>query len=211
MCQSHGLATAWDGVAWTSRTRTPPLYPDAVTLRPSISIPELLARLDGNAGCSIKDSFASLDLAPYGFRVLFDAGWMLASRPPPASPQENGWERVSTPEGLDQWEAAWREPDDPRGLFLPALLEHEHVSILAHRAQGAVMAGAVCVRGAGVLGISNAFSRSGGATRSGWLDLARSLEPAHPVVTYVPSTSVSDIARLGFERMGPLRVWMRDG
>jgi hypothetical protein len=31
-------------------------------------VPELLARIDTSVGCSIKASFASLDLATYGFR-----------------------------------------------------------------------------------------------------------------------------------------------
>jgi len=30
----------------------------------------LLARIDRSVGCSIKDSFVSLDMAAYGFRVL---------------------------------------------------------------------------------------------------------------------------------------------
>jgi hypothetical protein len=34
------------------------------------SVSELLARIDTSVGCSIKASFASLDMAAYGFRVL---------------------------------------------------------------------------------------------------------------------------------------------
>jgi hypothetical protein len=34
------------------------------------SVPEVLARIDTSVGCSIKASFASLDVAACGFRVL---------------------------------------------------------------------------------------------------------------------------------------------
>jgi hypothetical protein len=54
LCRTHGAPTTLDEVAWTSRTRTPPFYPDAVTLVPEPDVPSLLARLDNAAGCSIK-------------------------------------------------------------------------------------------------------------------------------------------------------------
>ncbi len=77
VCGTHGLEPVFGRDAWTSRTRTPPYYPSAVTLVPGLSVPELLARVDRGAGCSIKDSFASLDLTEFGFRVLFEAEWIV--------------------------------------------------------------------------------------------------------------------------------------
>src|SRR5690349_13349736 len=79
ICRSHGARTRFDDVAWTSSTRTPPYYPDAVTLIPDLSVPDLLARIDSSAGCSIKDSFASLNLTEHGFRLLFEAQWIVHS------------------------------------------------------------------------------------------------------------------------------------
>jgi hypothetical protein len=46
LCRTHGARTTLDGVAWTSRTRTPPSYPDAVTFVPEPDVPSLLARID---------------------------------------------------------------------------------------------------------------------------------------------------------------------
>jgi len=63
ICRTHGAQTRFDENAWTSRTRTPPGYPDAVTLVPDLAVPDLLTRVDTSVGCSIKDSFTSLDLA----------------------------------------------------------------------------------------------------------------------------------------------------
>jgi hypothetical protein len=62
--------------AWATPTRTPPLYPDAVTLVPGVAAEALLARIDRDAGASVKDSYADLDLAPFGFHVLFEAQWI---------------------------------------------------------------------------------------------------------------------------------------
>lgn len=73
VCRSHGVSTRLEDDAWTSQTRTPPFYPDAVSLVRDASVEKLLARIDSSAGCSIKDSFASLDLSEHGFRVLFES------------------------------------------------------------------------------------------------------------------------------------------
>ena len=73
VCATHGIAGRFDEDAWVSARRTPPMYPDAVTLRDDGAVASLLARVDRTAGCSIKDSFATLDLTGAGFRVLFDA------------------------------------------------------------------------------------------------------------------------------------------
>jgi hypothetical protein len=37
MCSSHGLRTERDSAVWSSRSRTPPFYPDAITLRLRVS------------------------------------------------------------------------------------------------------------------------------------------------------------------------------
>lgn len=67
MCRAHGWAGTVDDRAWTSARRTPPLYPDAVTLSATASVSEVLDRVDAGEGCSVKDSFARLDLSADGF------------------------------------------------------------------------------------------------------------------------------------------------
>ena len=121
--RSHGGQGIFAHDAWTSPTRTPPLFPDAVTLIPSPLVPDLLSRIDASSGCTIKDSFASLDLAPEGFSVLLHAQWITS----PALPDQAwnvppDWTRITDPDGLALWEEAWCHDDGPRGLFLPELL-----------------------------------------------------------------------------------------
>ena len=72
--RTHGVVGRFQGAFWSSPDRTPPLYPDAVTLRPAATVEEVLAGIDAGEGCSVKDSFACLDLGDVGFRPLFRAG-----------------------------------------------------------------------------------------------------------------------------------------
>ena len=76
VCRSHGLPTRWTEDAWTVARRSPDGYPDAVTLSPAADLRAMLGRIEGGAGCSVKDSFAVLDLEPHGFHVLFEATWI---------------------------------------------------------------------------------------------------------------------------------------
>ncbi|MDS0132262.1 hypothetical protein H5970_11085 [Amycolatopsis sp. CM201R] len=75
--------------AWTSPSRTPEYYPDAVTLTPDATAADILPFVDASAGCSVKDSFATLALP--GFSVLFEATWIACG---PGVP-EPGWRRVT--------------------------------------------------------------------------------------------------------------------
>ena len=149
--------------AWTTPSRSPQYYPDAVTLDRAVTVDEVLARVDAGPGCSVKDSFATLDLAPHGFDVLFEAEWIErpagAEPPPPA--HEARWRRVDDRRELQAWEAAWAGASGSRSIFRPALLDHPEVAVLAGRARELVVAGAVLNRAAGAVGLTNVFARDG--------------------------------------------------
>jgi TDG/mug DNA glycosylase family protein len=76
-----GVKGRWTDTYWHASRRTNEFYPDAVTLHPSVDVDEMLAGIDRSAGASVKDSFATLNLAPYGFDVLFDAVWLRTTAP----------------------------------------------------------------------------------------------------------------------------------
>ncbi|MER6670412.1 hypothetical protein ABT256_38045 [Amycolatopsis japonica] len=82
---------AFTARVWKSPIRTPPLYPDAVTLAPDATVAEVLDGIDTSSGCAVKDSFACLDLAREGFEVLFEATWIARMADVPLEP---GWARV---------------------------------------------------------------------------------------------------------------------
>ncbi|MET9609519.1 hypothetical protein ABZZ17_31385 [Streptomyces sp. NPDC006512] len=213
VCRTHGAAGVFGPDAWTTAVRTPPLYPDAVSLTPSAPVAGVLGGIDtGSPGCSVKDSFASLDLGPAGFEVLFEAQWI--HRPAGPAPVGSGgagprWSRVSGPGELADWEAAWAG-EEASGLFRPGLLSPD-VVFLAGRSGGRIVAGAVLSTGGGVAGVSNLFAPDAAGTDSAWaaaVTTASGLWPALPLVGYEHGEDLDAAVRAGFAPVGPLRVWL---
>lgn len=178
VCRSHGLSGVFGGTAWSSPRPTPLYYPDAVTLGPDARPADFLGFIDrASPGCSVKDSFATLDLAGDGFAELFTGQWI--HRPADASPVESPGlriEDVTEPLRLRRWQAAWHggAPDVP-DVFRPALLGDPAVRVLAvhrdgsdtgvHDAEphgeagtGDLAGGAVLNLSSGLVGISNVFT-----------------------------------------------------
>ncbi|MFF4428810.1 hypothetical protein ACFYZ4_06520 [Streptomyces sp. NPDC001513] len=222
VCTAHGLAPRFDDAyVWLSTSRTPPLYPDAVTLDPETSAPSVLQWIDTDTpGCSVKDSFARLNLAGDGFEVLFDAQWIHrpAGAPVPAVPEAASsgpeWSEVTGAEELAAWEAAWGGEEDA-GLFPPALLR-EGIVFLAGRAPGdaggRIVAGAVLSTGGGAVGVSNLFAGDGVSADAAWagvLTAAAARRPDLDVVGYEGGADLDIALRSGFTAIGPLRVWLR--
>ena len=84
--RTHGTTGCFRAAYWSSPARTPPYYPDAITLRPEVTIRELLSNVERGEGCSVKDSFACLELGTVGFQPLFRADW-LVREPAGAAPR----------------------------------------------------------------------------------------------------------------------------
>jgi hypothetical protein len=74
VCRGGGTTDPTAGV-WRAAGRPARLFPDAITLRGGVAAGHLAEALSGRKGCSVKDSYADVDLAPYGFRELFNAQW----------------------------------------------------------------------------------------------------------------------------------------
>jgi hypothetical protein len=210
VCITHGVTGAFATDAWTSSRRTPPRYPDAVTLEPGVSASSLLARIDRSPGCSVKDSFADLDLAEHGFEVLFSAEWIC--RPAPRAAESIGWAPIADDAALADWAAAWADDDDaPAGFFRPALLQRDDVVLLGWYHDGTLVAGAMLNRSATVVGVSNVFATSR-APDDIWTGLLAAIPPRFPELPIVgyESGDALDVAREhGFTSLGPLRVWIK--
>ncbi|KZB82170.1 hypothetical protein AVL48_09550 [Amycolatopsis regifaucium] len=105
VCRSHGFTGTFGPRSWRSARRTPPLYPDAVTLAPDASVSDVLDGIDTSPGCSVKDSFGCLDLSEAGFEVLFEATWIAREVRMPLEP---GWSRM--PDQFDDpFVAVWSD------------------------------------------------------------------------------------------------------
>ena len=108
VCGVHGLSTEFSRAAWTCPQRTPRYYPDAITLTASTVSDDVLARIDVSAGCSVKDSFACLDLTEAGFEILLEAEWIYRNpREPETAVPTVSWTPVRDAAGLLKWAAAW--------------------------------------------------------------------------------------------------------
>jgi hypothetical protein len=216
VCRSHGVPGEFHADAWTNLRRTPPLYPDAVTLTATASAREVLARIDTSSpGASVKDSFACLDLAPAGFEVLIDAQWVrrAADRPVPRAPQAVRWVAVRTPEMLRVWEAAWAGSSGPSGVFRAELLAEPTMHVLAGHLATRIVAGAVAHRSSDVVGLSNVFAADDDVDSAwaGALDALDRFVPRLPVVGYEHGPALDAALRHGCTPIGPLRIWTPTG
>ncbi|WP_406113749.1 hypothetical protein [Streptomyces sp. NBC_01014] len=213
LCRTHGVRGEFGAAAWTAAERTPPFYPDAVTLTPGAPVREVLTAVDtATPGCTVKDSFADLDLTGDGFEVLFDAQWIHrpAGAPVPAAPEGVRWARIRTEEELADWERAW--DGGVSDLFRPELLADQGTSVLGGYAGDRLVAGAVATRSGSVVGVSNLFAADGTDPDAAWagcLGALAELFPAAPVVGYEHGDDLTSALRNGFDAVGPLRIWLR--
>ncbi len=212
-CRSHGVIGTFHSDAWASASRTPARYPDAVALDRSLSGERILSYVDSST-CSIKDSFAVMDLSPTGFRVLFEAEWIVrAPQPVPKAQQEVlRWELVRDPNMLRRWEVEWARDAVPTGLFLPALLRHPDVLILAGYAGHQLIAGAIFNRSASAVGLSNVFSSADDLARAyeGCLSAIANHLPGLPIVGYEAGKALAAARAQGFRSIGRLVVWLKE-
>lgn len=213
VCSTHGIAGRFDADAWASARRTPPMYPDAVTLTDDVSAEALLSRVDRTAGCSIKDSFSTLDLTAAGFGVLFDAQWLWRPAAPPPAAGGLRWERIEQTSDLRTWSLE----HGAGSTFSPALLDEPTVTILAGRDRGGRRgAGAVATDGDDAVGISNVFT-VGEDTALAFADAFAGATaaiaehfPDRPIVSYLSTDRLGAAEAAGFGTIGPLRVWLLD-
>jgi hypothetical protein len=199
--------------AWCSARRTPPYYPDAITVRPDATLTDFLPDIDtASPECSIKDSFAALDLTSDGFIELFTAQWIhrRAGLPAPEEPALRT-KQVSTAAELRDWQAAWHGDDATPDVFRPALLDDPSVRILAVD-DGECLAGGVVLHcSSEVVGLSNVFavdSSNAPAVWSAAITVAANHFPGHPLVGYERGDGLALAFASGFVALGALRVWV---
>lgn len=191
MCRAHGFAGVFGPHAWTSAHRTPPLYPDAVTLTPDASPEDVLHDVDLSPGCAVKDSFACLDLTGEGFEVLFEATWITQD---PEVALESAWSRVDDPAGADI-------------EFPAALLDDPTVAVWSDG-----VSGVIANRTGEFAGLSNLYTRGdlGEAWRGATSAVARTF-PGLPITGYEHGEDLDAALRNGYTALGPLKVWLKPG
>ncbi len=230
VCQALGCDTDFVDDLWINSGTSPPFYPNAISLTRDGSdaqgrrIREMVqAGLPD--GWTEKDAFETLNLAEIGFRILFEAEW-IGLRPETAvvgdGPPDLEWRPVTTDAGLAAWEAAWRSAqakspaESVSRIFMPDLLDDPDIVLLGASGQGGTAAVVVASRsddGSGpVAGISNVVlpDADRAAWRAGAVGAVRAAFPGLPLVGYEGGAELEAMVALGFERLGPLRVWTND-
>ncbi len=216
VARSHGVACTRDHLAWTASTRTPPYYPDAVTLSPDVGEYDVLARVDDSDGCSVKDSWARLDLSMEDFARLVLGEWVWLDPSAPAVPAPGAaWQRITTPDELAAWAQAWASDPDAETILRPTLLEEPGVHVLGWRASddpGSPLTSGAIVNVTGeVAGLGNLFALDGDL-EAAWraaAEAARAVSGGLPVVGWEAGASVDAAVAAGCERIGPLSVWLK--
>jgi hypothetical protein len=208
VCRSHGLSPRFEVGAWTSRVRTPMLYPDAVTLVRDVSVADLMARIDDSPGASIKDSFSAIDLTEYGYRVLFEARWIV--KVPQIAAPASPWSVVDSAEAFVRWEAGWRGSDGPRDVLRASLLDDARIIVAEYRQDDAIVAGALFNCGDDGVGVSNVFSVGDDAkVWAACAGFAHDEFPGATLVGYESGDALAAALGAGFEDAGPLRIWVK--
>jgi hypothetical protein len=217
VCRSHGYPGTFSSRLWTSTRHRLRFYPNAITLHPEVTEPELLAAAAPSWPFAVKDSFARLDLAPVGFRLLAEASWIARDSGPDAPPDDGlTWDKVTSPGELRDWEHAWAGSGDGSGdgdgpVFQSGLLSDPRCAVLACRREDTVIAGAVVYTAGGAAGISNLFSTGLPPNRlwDGIQSAVARLRPHLPVVGYEAGASLEAARQAGFHTLGTLRIWAR--
>jgi len=213
VCRSHGYPGALSSRLWSSPRHRLRFYPNAITLRPEVTAPEALAAAAPSQPFAVKDSFARLDLALAGFRLLAEASWIVREGGPDGPPDDGlSWDKVTSAGELSDWETAWANGGSGDGpVFRPGLLSDPRCAILACRQEDTIIAGAIVYAAGRAAGISNLFGTGLPPDRL-WASIQQAVagvQPHLPVVGYEEGASLEAARQSGFRVLGPLRVWVR--
>ena len=206
VCATYGIHTRTECSIWFTDGRPPRYYPDAITLNPEVTAEQVAARIGDRTSASVKDSFATFDLVPLGFDLLFAANWIAIEAPSPIA-HHPSWTPVTTSGDLQYWRDAHGDADSVRD----ELLDDPNVVIVMGRVGEGGLAGAIAYRSERAVSISNVFM-SGSDPVSAWQAVVANVAstfPGLPIVGYEHGEDLTDAIAAGFSEIGPLRVWMR--
>lgn len=204
----HRLAST-DGRMWVAESPPPPWHSAVKTLSPDVEADEVVAAMTRHPGGSVADSFGHLDLERDGFALLFEATWVHHAGIADANWPE-GWVVVKDPVLLDEWCRA----HDYSGVLVPDVLESPSFHILARIEEGEPTAGAVVHDAVAVTGLTNMWTSRDLLTADEVRQLlacAGVIHPGRGVVDYARGDELDVLVSVGYERLGPQRVWVGPG
>jgi len=202
----HGVATAVQDGLWTALGPPPAWHSAVKTVEPDVDVDAVLRAMEPHEHGSVADSFGALDLAPHGFDLLIDATWVHRPAATGSGGLPPGWSVVTEPGLLGDW----NEHNETTAVLLPPLLAHPHFTFLARHEDDLLTAGAVLHAAGPAALVSNCWSIPGRD-----LDLREvvacldALHPGVPAIYYAWDEELAILRGLGFDPVGPQRVWIR--
>ena len=212
-----GLRSERDTEVWRAVERPPLIYFAGITLTPD-------ARAEAIAGVpgSICDTWQILDLAPHGFRVWRKEPWFYRAPGPllDTTPPELDIVTVSTPEEVYEFEAVsvrGFDSDDeciePGTYHPPTVLSDEAMKMFIGRVDGQAMATAMGYRAESAVGVFGVTTVASARRRGYGAALTRAAmltETGLPAILAPSKEGEGVYARLGFEHVGELSIWIRE-
>jgi hypothetical protein len=168
----------------------------------------------------VEDSFCALALGSHGFRILFAAEWICrAASRPPADGGVSGvrWVELRTASDLAAWESAWSgqaladSHADSARMFPPSWLADRDVAVIAACRAEQIVAGTIANRTGDVVGMSNVFlpPSEGERLLAGCVGAVMNAFPGLPIVGYEGGRRLGAMRDVGFDALGPLRIWVK--
>jgi hypothetical protein len=220
ICQAHGISGEFHPGLWLNCKPVPQFYSNALIFSDVLDSAEvekhLQTLIDLNFPFSVKDGFARLELTSLGFQLLFEASWIWRAPNPKLknTVDEIRWKTVQSASELEKWERAWNsQPGNQAArtrIFLPSLLDDEDIRFIAAYREEEIVAGVIANRTYDVVGVSNVFAPDDEL----WADciaVVVNIFPELPSVGYECVSELETAKTLGFEELGPLKVWVREG
>ncbi|MFC4098136.1 hypothetical protein [Paenibacillus xanthanilyticus] len=210
ICELYGVVHTSEGQLWGTLAPAPPFHPDLITATADATTEDVKKWLEGRKVSGLKDSYAKLDMAPLGLRLLFEAQWMTSdpSADHRAAADETAWTIVATERELARWAAAGDMPH----LMKPELLQRQDVKVFMRESNGGV-SGFIANVSEGAVGISNVFATTtDSSSNTLWSSIAAASSahfPGIPLVGYEHGETLDAALQAGWTAIGPLRVWVR--
>lgn len=208
VCGAHECITVVKDSHLLCLSQPPRFYGQAVTLLPGVG--EVIA-LEVTGG--FKDSFHDIEPDKERYELLFEASWIHSMADAPGELALE-WKQVQNPEGLDEWESGWAygddEADDHPRQFPHSLLDCSDLSFHSAWKNGELVGGVIFNGSESVVGCSNLWAK-GGSLEAVWQDLpsyAGRVFPRIDLVGYERGEDLNFALKVGFEVIGPLRVWV---
>jgi len=214
---SLGLRSAVDAGAWRALDRPPHIYFSAITLRPDTP-----ADAVADAAGAVCDSWQAIDLERSGFRDWRREPWFLCAAPPlsrEATPPELEIVRVSTPEQVQEFEAVSVRGFEneaatihPGAFHPPEILDEPRMVLWLGRVEGKPVGAAMSYRtdeAVGIFGVTTIASVRRRGYGTALTRAAMLVDSGLPAILAPSPEGEGVYRRLGFKRVGELRIWNR--